>query len=97
MGSLNQALKGLILDELADVQHYVNGGVYVQFKIILITFVWMSAVGRVVSAVEGAGVVGHSVEIVGRRAARGRLPAVVAGLDGAKGKLSKCESNYEFP
>ena len=43
------------------------------------TFVWMSAVGRVVSAVEGAGVVGHSVEIVGRRAARGRLPAVVAG------------------
>ena len=55
----------------------------------------MSAVGRVVSAVEGAGVVGHSVEIVGRRrAARGRLPAVVAGLDEATGK---CESNYEFP
>ena len=41
----------------------------------------MSAVGRVVSAVEGAGVVGHPVEIVGRRAARGRLPAVVAGWD----------------
>ena len=40
----------------------------------------MSAVGRVVTAVEGAGVVGHSVEIVGRRrAARGRLPAVVTG------------------
>ena len=55
----------------------------------------MSAVGRVVSAVEGAGVVGHSVEIVGRRAARGRLPAVVAGLD--LGSSSKSESNYEFP
>ena len=36
------------------------------------------------SAVEGAGVVGHPVEIVGRRrAARGRLPAVVATLDEA--------------
>ena len=57
----------------------------------------MSAVGRVVSAVEGAGVVGHSVEIVGRRAARGRLPAVVARLDGANGSSSKCESNYKFP
>ena len=64
---------------------------------LLITFVWMSAVGRVVSAVEGSRVVGHSVEIVGRRTARGRLPAVVARLDGANGSSSKCESNYEFP
>ena len=56
---------------------------------LMITFVWMSAVGRVVSAVEGAGVVGHSIEIVGRRTARGRLPAVVAGLDGARGKFTK--------
>ena len=57
----------------------------------------MSAVGRVVTAVEGAGVVGHSVEIVGRRrAARGRLPAVVTGWDAAESS-SNYESNYKLP